>query len=144
MGPQREAAQPCNLYWIYSFPIARPHKPHREEVPAPTLSTCYMHTLTCTLSGTHSLSSGHTPPQRGSYKGSVCRTVGAAAGQDTEVCDGQTEKQTHNRLPEFCSQQLRFTKATMKNAFYDIKARKKKNLHKTQTRSGRNEVLNLV
>lgn len=40
-GPQREAAQPCNLYWIYSFPIYRPHKPHREEVPAPHfLSPC--------------------------------------------------------------------------------------------------------
>lgn len=33
-GPQREAAQPRNLYWIYSFPIYRPHTPHREEVSA--------------------------------------------------------------------------------------------------------------
>lgn len=44
-GPQREVANPCNLYWIYSFSISRPHAPHREEVSiALTLSPktiCY-------------------------------------------------------------------------------------------------------
>lgn len=67
-GPQREAAQPCNLYWIYSFPIYRPHTPHREEVStALSLSPktiCYdthmsthnrVNTHMQTLSGTHIL-----------------------------------------------------------------------------------------
>lgn len=47
--PQREAAQPCNLYWIYSFPIYRPCAPPRRgslncTLPVPRRQHVMIHT----------------------------------------------------------------------------------------------------